>query len=143
MEKSSMSTTKSYQELITIPDFKRRFLYLKEKTGTIGDLTFGGRRQLNQTLYRSPEWKRIRREIIIRDNGCDLAHPDYPIGGRVIIHHIEEITAEDILQRSYKIFDPDNLICVSHNTHEAIHFGDEHLLPKEFVERKPGDTCLW
>lgn len=138
-----MAGAKCYHEAIQIQDYLQRFRYLKTKTAMIGDMTFGGHRSLNQTLYQSPEWRKIRRQVIIRDDGCDLAHPDHPIGGRIVIHHIDPITIEDILERSYKVFDMDNLITVDFNTHEALHFGDENLLPKGYVERTPNDTCPW
>lgn len=133
---------KMYKELIDIPNFLDRFQYLKV-SGRVGDRTFGGSRYLNQQLYRSPEWKRVRRDVILRDNGCDLAHPDHPIDGQVYIHHIEPITVEDIAERRSKVFDADNLVCVSFQTHNAIHYGDESLLPKEYVERRKNDTCPW
>ena len=110
----------------------------------MGARTFGSERILNQVLYTSPEWKRVRRQVILRDNGCDLGSEGHDIrGDRIIVHHINPITVQDILNRDPKVFDMDNLISTSHNTHEAIHFGDENLLPKQFVERKPGDTCPW
>ena len=99
-------------------------------------------RYLNQALYRSPEWKRIRNQIIVRDNGCDMAVEGFPVD-RPIIHHMNPITADDIEKRAARIFDPDFLVCVSFRTHNAIHFGDEDQLPKLPVERKPGDTCPW
>ena len=138
---------KSYTELISIQDYEERYRYLKQ-TGTIGDETFGGRRWLNQVLYRSPEWKRFRKQIILRDSfggdyPCDMAFKERPIMGQVIIHHINPLTVEDIKERSESIFDPENVICVSHQTHEAIHYGDENLLIHNPVVRTPGDTCPW
>lgn len=133
----------SYSELITLPTFTERYRYLR-KSGIVGEETFGSHRYLNQTLYRSPEWRRVRNDVIIRDNGCDLGMEGYEIRDRVYIHHINPITADDILNRSPVIFDMDNLICVSFNTHQAIHYGDESLLPIiSFTERMPGDTKLW
>lgn len=140
-----MTTTmnRTYSELITIPDYEERFRYLK-LSGAVGAETFGYDRYLNQILYRTAEWKRFRRDIILRDNGCDLAHPDYEIiGQRILVHHINPITAEDVLNRSRKVFDPENVICVSHNTHNAIHYGDENLLTLGPIERTPNDTCPW
>lgn len=134
--------TKRYSDLIGIPNFIDRFNYL-QMSGVVGDMTFGGRRYLNQRLYRSDEWKRIRRDVIIRDDGCDLACLDYPIYGQILVHHIEPLTPEDILERSRKVFDMDNLICVSFDTHNALHFGDSSLLPRVFTERQPNDTCPW
>lgn len=133
---------KTYSELITIPTFIERFRYLK-LSGQVGVDTFGHDRYLNQMLYSSPEWKRFRRDIILRDNGCDLAHDDYEIYGKIMIHHINPITAEDIVLRDPKIFDPNNAISTSMITHNAIHYGDENLLFKEPIERTPNDTCLW
>ncbi len=133
----------SYSELITLPTFEERYRYLR-RSGIVGEETFGSHRYLNQTLYRSPEWRQVRNNVIIRDNGCDLGMEGYEIRDRVYIHHINPITMDDILDRSPVIFDMDNLICVSFNTHQAIHYGDESLLPIiSFTERTPGDTKLW
>ena len=135
--------TKSYQELIRLSTFDERFEYLQLK-GAVGLATFGSHRWLNQVLYSSPEWKQFRPGIIIRDNGCDLAIEGYEIlGDRIIIHHLNPLTKEDVLNRDPKIFDPDNVVCVSHRTHEAIHYGDKDLLPAIPIERKPGDTLCW
>lgn len=133
---------KSYSELIRIPSFEERFRYLKIN-GIVGEETFGCDRYLNQIFYKSEEWKRIRRRVIIRDNGCDLAWEEYEIKGIIIIHHINPITKEDILDRSSKLFDLENLICTSVNTHKAIHYGNEEMLPKKIVERTMNDTCPW
>lgn len=136
-------TMKTYSELILLPTFAERFQYLKLK-GAVGKETFGKSRYLNQLLYRSPEWKRARRDVIIRDDGCDLGVADCPIDGRVYIHHMNPITEDDILNRNPKIFDPDNLISVSFRTHQAIHYGSDEMMKEyEFVERIPGDTKLW
>lgn len=133
---------KTYSELITIPTFEERFEYLQLK-GSVGKDTFGYDRHLNQVLYRSPEWKRLRNQIIIRDFGCDLACDGYDIYGKVLIHHLNPITVEDVLARSRKVFDPDNLVCVSHNTHNAIHYGDVDLLVTGPIIRTKNDTCPW
>ena len=133
---------KTYSELITIPTFEERFEYLQLK-GSIGKDTFGYDRHLNQVLYRSPEWKRLRNQIIIRDCGCDLACDGYDIHSKVLIHHLNPITVEDVLARSRKVFDPDNLVCVSHNTHNAIHYGDVDLLVTGPIIRTKNDTCPW
>lgn len=133
---------KTYSELITIPTFEERFEYLQLK-GSVGKDTFGYDRHLNQVLYRSPEWKRLRNQIIIRDCGCDLACEGYDIHSKVLIHHLNPITVEDVLARSRKVFDPDNLICVSHNTHNAIHYGDVDLLVTGPIIRTKNDTCPW
>lgn len=133
---------KTYSELITIPSFIDRFNYLK-LGGLVGQETFGFDRYLNQTLYTSNEWKRFRRDIIIRDNGLDLACDGYEIGGKIIVHHIDPLTIQDIIRRDPKIFDPENVICVSMNTHNAIHYGDESLLFTEPIVRTKNDTCPW
>lgn len=133
---------KSYQELITFDTFDDRFDYLK-LNGLVGEDTFGYHRYLNQTLYRSPEWKRLRRDIIIRDNGCDLGLRGYEINSNILIHHINPITIDNIKNRDYMVFDVNNLICVSHETHNAIHYSNENLLFKTPIERTPNDTCPW
>lgn len=133
---------KTYSELITLPTFEERFEYLK-LDGTVGLDTFGYDRYLNQMLYRSAEWKRLRRDIIIRDNGCDLACDGFEIHDRILIHHINPITVDDVNKRRPSIFDPDNLISVSHNTHNAIHYGDIDLLAIAPIERTKNDTCPW
>ena len=133
---------RTYSELITIPTFEERFEYLQLK-GSVGKDTFGYDRYLNQVLYRSPEWKRLRNQIIIRDGGCDLACDGYDIYDKVLIHHLNPITVEDVLTRSRKVFDPDNLVCVSHSTHNAIHYGDMDLLVTGPIIRTKNDTCPW
>ena len=133
---------RTYSELITILTFEERFEYLQLK-GSVGKDTFGYDRYLNQVLYRSPEWKRLRNQIIIRDDGCDLACDGYDVYGKVLIHHLNPITVEDVLARSRKVFDPDNLVCVSHNTHNAIHYGDVDLLVTGPIIRTKNDTCPW
>lgn len=133
---------KSYSELMSFPTFEERYEYLRIGS-RVGEATFGYDRYLNQILYKSPEWRRFRDEIIIRDNGCDLGCPDRELHERIIVHHINPITVEDVVNRSPKVFDSENVICVSHNTHEAIHYGNEDLLIKDPVERKPYDTCPW
>lgn len=133
---------KTYSELCEIKSFEERFEYLK-LNGIVGTDTFGFNRYLNQILYRSSEWKKIRNKVIIRDNGCDLGIEGYDISGRILIHHINPITIEDVRNRNSIIFDLNNLITVSHNTHNAIHYGDKDLLITGPVERKPNDTCPW
>lgn len=135
---------KTYSELIKIETFSDRFEYLK-CAGRIGEFTFGGHRQLNQILYRSEQWKKVRDKVIIRDDGMDLAHPDHQIYGSIYIHHINPITIDDILEERENVFDPENLISTSFRTHNAIHFGsDENLLISDKpVTRKPNDTCPW
>lgn len=135
------TTIKTYSELITLPTFIERYRYLKIG-GRVGKETFGYDRYLNQVLYSSPEWKRFRRDIILRDCGNDLACEGYGIFERALIHHINPITVEDVLERNPKIFDPENVITTVLNTHNAIHYGDEDLLGI-FMERTPNDTCPW
>lgn len=139
-----MNTTniKKYSELIQIPTFIERYRYLKIG-GQVGSETFGYDRYLNQILYRSSEWRRFRRDVILRDNGCDLACDGYEIVGKILIHHINPITVKDIKNRDIKILDPENVIAVSLNTHNAIHYGDESLLLSELLIRTPNDTCPW
>lgn len=133
---------KRYSKLIKIDNFLDRFEYLK-LGGVVGETTFGSNRYLNQILYRSYDWKKFRREIIIRDGGCDLADPDREIKGIIIVHHINPITIDDVRMRRRCVFDPENVVCVSHMTHEAIHYGDDTLLVKGPVVRRPGDTIPW
>lgn len=134
---------RTYSELITIPTFIDRFRYL-QLGGKVGAETFGYDRYLNQILYRTIEWKRFRYKIIVRDNGCDLACEGYDIvGQKILVHHINPITVEDVLRRDPKVFDPENTISTILNTHNAIHYGDEDLLLTEPIERKPYDTCPW
>lgn len=133
---------RTYSEMITLPTFLERFNYLR-LDGCVGAETFGYDRYLNQTLYRTAEWKRFRNKIIVRDNGCDLGCDGYEMFGKILVHHINPITVDDVLNRDPKIFDPDNVISTCLNTHNAIHYGDESLLITEPIERKPNDTCLW
>lgn len=133
---------RSYRELLQLNSFEERFDYLK-LAGEVGNPTFGYDRYFNQQFYHSSEWRRARNRIILRDNGCDLGMPDYEIHGRIYIHHINPITKQDVEDFSDNLFDPNNLICVTFDTHNAIHFGDERTLPKTPIERAPGDTCPW
>lgn len=142
MARTISNDIKSYSAVILLPTLEERFEYLKLK-GTVGAETFGYDRYLNQILYHDPEWRRIRNDVIIRDNGCDLGVEGYEIHGRILVHHINPITIEDVKLRHYCVFDLDNLICTSHDTHNAIHYGDANLLPKNPIERKPNDTCPW
>jgi hypothetical protein len=142
MEKT-YNLRRSYHELARLKTFEERYEYLR-LSGMVGQSTFGSDRYLNQALYTSPEWKSFRNRIIIRDNGCDLGIEGRDVlGDRIIIHHINPLTVEDVENRSPVIFDPDNVVCVSHNTHQAIHYGDQSLLQKDPVERTPNDTCPW
>lgn len=133
---------KCYSELIAIPTFIERYQYLKIG-GRVGADTFGHDRYLNQILYHSSEWLDFRDEIIIRDNGCDLAHPEFELRDRILIHHINPITVEDVLRRDPKIFDPENVISTCLNTHNAIHYGDESRLMLLPITRTLNDTCPW
>ena len=133
---------KTYSELSNLETFEDRFQYLK-LDGIVGEETFGFDRYLNQILYKSDEWKQCRRDIIIRDNGCDLGCEGFEVYGRILIHHINPITVDDIINRSPKVFNPENLILTSHNTHQAIHYGNEDLLVKAPIERSKNDTSPW
>lgn len=135
--------TKLYSEVIKLKTFEERFNYLK-LDGLVGDLKFNGHRYLNQLLYKCPEWAAARRKAIIRDGGLDLGCEDHRISGKVLVHHLNPLTVEDVLERRDCVFDPENLITVSHQTHNAIHYGNDALIFKnKLVERKPNDTCPW
>lgn len=134
---------KTYSELITFPTFEERYRYLK-LDGVVGEDTFGFDRYLNQEFYqRDQEWKHIRDFVIIRDQGCDLGVEGREIRGKILVHHMNPITKDDILKRSEFLLNPEYLICTLKSTHDAIHYGDENLLMKGPVERKPNDTCPW
>lgn len=133
---------RSYKELSRLKTFDERFEYLKIG-GVVGESTFGFERFMNQMLYNSSKWKRIRNQVIIRDNGCDLGLDGYDIQDKIIVHHMNPMTVDDLKEFSEDVFNPEYLICVSPMTHNAIHYGDRNLLPKPFVERRPGDTCPW
>lgn len=133
---------RSYSELSKLESFEERFEYLK-LDGLVGDETFGRHaRYLNQQFYVSKEWRDFRRQILVRDLG-DLGCPDREFVGRAIIHHLNPITEEQILSHDPALLDPDNVVAVSHMTHEAIHYSGLDLLPTDPVERKPNDTCPW
>ena len=143
MKKMSSLYSKSYDELISLLSFEDRLKYLI-LNGQVCKETFGYNRYLNQLLYRCPEWKTIRRNIIIRDQGLDLGCEGYEIQSGAIVHHINPITVEDILNRNPIIFDPNNLITTRLDTHNIIHYGNsEEVDRRAFAERKPNDTCLW
>ena len=140
-----MKTTtniRTYSELIQLPTFEERFDYLR-LDGVVGKDTFGFDRYLNQQFYRSSEWKRIRNQVIVRDNGCDLGIDEYEIHGRILIHHMNPISIEDLQYMSDLLMNPEYLICVSHRTHNAIHYGDESLIVTIPIERSQNDTCPW
>lgn len=139
-----MNETRKYSELIQIPTFEERYNYLRIG-GAVGKDTFGFHRYLNQRFYSSSEWKRFRRDIIVRDNGRDLAFDDdlYEIRGRIIIHHLNPISKDDISTSNMDVLlNPENVVCVSHKTHEAIHYGKLALL-ESYARRFPGDTIPW
>lgn len=133
---------RTYSELITLPTFIERYRYLK-LSGRVGEDTFGFDRYLNQVFYQSKEWKSIRDYVITRDNGCDLGMVGHDIYGRILIHHMNPITADDILKRSDLLLNPEYLICTIKNTHDAIHYSDESLLITDPIERSKNDTCPW
>lgn len=133
---------KTHSEMSTFPTFEQRFAYLK-LGGAVGAATFGFDRYLNQDFYRSALWKRARQLVIARDYGCDLGVEGHEIFDRVYVHHMNPMSPEDIKHSNVDILDPEYLISVCHNTHNAIHYGDESLLPKPVIARRPGDTKLW
>lgn len=133
---------KTYSELSRLSSFEERYEYLRLQ-GSVGKETFGFDRYLNQILYRSQKWKRSRDKVIIRDNGCDLGIPGYEIPGRIIIHHMNVVTMDDLEQEAEWIFDPEFLISTTHNTHNAIHYGDARLLVTAPIVRNKYDTCPW
>lgn len=139
----TMNRIRCYSELSKLKTFEERYEYLR-LDGVVGEETFGFDRYLNQKFYQNdPEWKRSRRETIIRDLGCDLGIEDREIHGRIIVHHMNPITKDDLINRSKFLLDPEYLICVLDSTHNAIHYGDEQLLMKGPVERTKNDTCPW
>ena len=133
---------RTYSELSKLKTFKERFEYLK-LDGLIGEETFGWDRYLNQVFYKSPEWKSTRDKVIVRDNGRDLGVEGYDIFGKIIIHHMNPMSLGDIANRNPDIFNPEYLICVSHETHNAIHYGDANQLNLGPIERTVNDTCPW
>lgn len=137
-----MDLTRNYTELSKLKTFKERFNYL-QLIGSVGKQTFGFDRLFNQRFYTSTEWKHVRDLVIVRDNGCDLGLEDFPIRGRIYIHHMNPFTMEDLETSSAVLLNPEYLISVCFDTHNAIHYGAESLLPKEPVERKKNDTCPW
>ena len=133
---------RTYSELSRLTTFEERFRYLQLK-GSVGRETFGFDRFINQQFYRSREWKRVRDIVILRDNGCDLGVEGYEIPGRILIHHMNPILVDDIKDASEYLLDPEYLIATTHDTHNAIHYGDASLLPRMPVERTRNDTCPW
>lgn len=134
--------TRTYRELRRIDGFVERFHYLS-LAGSVGTSTFGFDRYLNQRFYTSREWKQLRDEVIVRDNGCDLGVEGFEIHDRVLIHHMNPINVDDVISSAHSLLNPDNLITTTHRTHNAIHYGDERLLPRLPVPRERGDTGLW
>lgn len=137
-----MTKIRRYNELARLDSFEERFDYLL-LGGEVGRATFGFDRYINQSFYTSYEWKRVRDEVIVRDNGCDLGVPGYEIHAALLIHHINPMSVDDILHGEEWILDPQYLITTTHNTHNAIHYGSKSLLPKTVLAREPGDTRLW
>lgn len=137
-----MEKLRNYTELSKLNTFKKRFDYLK-LNGSVGQQTFGFDRLFNQRFYKSREWRQVRDLVVVRDNGCDLGFQDFPIMGRIYIHHMNPFTMEDLERNASILLNPEYLICVSFDTHNAIHYGSESLLPREPVERKKNDTCPW
>ena len=138
----STKTIRTYSEMIDFRTFEERYDYLRLR-GSVGESTFGYDRYFNQRFYTSTQWKNVRRQVIIRDNGCDLGIADREIFDRVLIHHMNPMTIGDLTSGEDLVLDPEYLICVSHNTHNAIHYGDANVLLRVPEERRPGDTTLW
>ena len=140
-----MNKLRCYSDLIQYSTFEDRLHYL-ELHGVVGEDTFGFDRYINQKFYKSPEWRRVRDFVIVRDNGCDLGVKGYDIGDRIIVHHMNPLTLDDISNSSDFLLNPEYLICVSKETHDIIHYvfsSDRYSKSKEPVDRKPGDTKLW
>jgi hypothetical protein len=137
-----MSRIRTYSELSRLSTFDERYQYLK-LAGVVGESTFGFDRWINQEFYRSYQWKSIRNAVIVRDNGCDLGIPGFEIQRGLLVHHMNPVSMDDILHGEEWILDPNFLVTTSHRTHNAIHYGDESLLPREPVTRRSGDTTLW
>ena len=142
MNTMNTTTIRTYSQLKQLQTFEERYDYLK-LGGVVGEDTFGFDRYLNQNFYRSREWKRVRDEVIMRDNGCDLGVDGHEIRGKILIHHMNPITSEDIHRVSDYLLNPEYLICVTHRTHNAIHYGDESLIVTAPIERTQNDTCPW
>lgn len=133
---------RTYSELITLATFEERYEYLR-LDGEVGKATFGFDRYLNQMFYKTKEWLSVRDEVILRDHGCDLGMPGHEIYGRILIHHMNPITKEDILGRTEFLLNPEYLISTVKGTHDAIHYGAESVLYKAPIERTINDTCPW
>lgn len=137
-----MSMIKTYSEMKRLATFEERLGYLL-LSGRIGEATFGFQRFVNQSFYSSGRWREIRNQVIIRDDGCDMGLPDYPIYSRVYIHHINPVSLEQLENDDPILFDMENLVCVSYDTHAAIHYGAASYSPPTVINRSPGDTKLW
>lgn len=133
---------RTYTELIRLPSFEDRFAYLK-LDGRVAEDSFGWDRWVNQRFYHTSEWKRVRDQVIVRDMGYDLASRDHPIGGQILIHHMNPVRLEDLVEHKELVLDPEFLICVSKLTHNAIHYGDINLLPSPIIQRSRNDTSPW
>lgn len=133
---------RTYTELLKLNTFLERYEYLK-LGGKVGEETFGFDRYLNQIFYKDPEWLEARDNVIIRDGGCDLGMPDREIKGKILVHHMNPVTKEQILRRDPVLFDPEYLICTIKSTHDAIHYGDGTLLMLDPIVRTKNDTCPW
>lgn len=134
--------SRTYSELRRLQTFEERFEYLS-MPGEVGEITFGFDRWMNQRFYRSFEWRSARDYVIVRDGGCDLGVPGYEIHSGLLVHHMNPVTPESLINQEPWILDPEFLITTTHRTHNAIHYGDQSLLPRAPVERRPGDTKLW
>jgi hypothetical protein len=138
-----MRIIKTYTELSKLQTYEERFEYLS-LNGKVGEDTFGFDRYLNQQLYKSKEWKTVRDEVILRDNGCDLGMEDYDIFGTIHVHHMNPLTSDDIINSTEYLLNPEYLICVSIDTHNAIHYGNkDYLERKKIITRTPNDHCPW
>lgn len=137
-----MTRVRTYSELRRFDTFEERYEYLR-LGGGVGDATFGFDRYINQQFYRSTLWKQVRNAVIVRDNGCDLGIPDRPINGSLLVHHINPMSVDDLIHHEEWVLNPEYLITTTHDTHNAIHYGDQSLLKKPFTPRQVGDTKLW
>lgn len=142
VDKELLKMLRTYSELSHLQTFRERFEYLR-LDGIVGAETFGFDRYLNQVFYNSDEWKAVRKTVIIRDNGCDLGMDGYDIHGKIIVHHMNPFSIDDVLHRKEELLDPEFLISTVLNTHNAIHYGDESLLPSAPIVRTRNDTCPW
>lgn len=133
---------RNYTDLCKLNTMVDRYEYLR-LGGKVGEETFGFDRWLNQMFYKLPEWLKVRDEVIVRDLGCDMGLDGYDIMGKIYVHHMNPFRKEDILNNIQKLLDPEYLICTSKSTHDAIHYGNVDLLPKDPIIRTPNDTCPW